>query len=486
MINFATLYKTQILYRKIVAMDCKPHSGASMRNLITAFFLSLSVLGFFPAQVAPAINVSRNEVIMNFPETATFQLNLSNEVEITSIILEYGNEQQTCGEVIAKAFPQFTPGKIVETEWTWEMRQNGSQPPGTQLWWRWHVTDANGNETVTDLKTATWLDSVHSWQSIQSGQLNLHYYGLEASFAQEMLEAGIEGMNRNKNDAGLTTDDPVNIYVYPNYEDLREAILFESSWVGGSAYPRHNIVILGTSGFDSAWDKDTLIHELTHVVVGHFTFSCLGSVPQWLNEGLAVYSEGQLDRQFQRPLDKAIQENTVLSVRSISGSFSEVANRANLSYAQSYSLVNFLIETYGQDKMTTLLTAFRDGSTTDDALMQTYGFNIDGLEDQWRQAIGAEPRTVSAQPTVQPTPTFIPTIVPISGVTSPLQTKVTPIPTSSAEQITPENTGTRTSPPLSLTLILLAIGCALLLVIGVLVLGFLVRRQNTKGRDNVK
>jgi hypothetical protein len=130
--------------------------------------------------------------------------------------------------------------------------------------------------------------------------------------------------------------------------------------------------------------------------------------------------------------------------------------------------------------MTTLLTAFRDGSTTDDALMQTYGFNIDGLEDQWRQAIGAEPRTVSAQPT------FIPTIVPISGVTSPLQTKVTPIPTSSAEQITPENTGTRTSPPLSLTLILLAIGCALLLVIGVLVLGFLVRRQNTKGRDNVK
>jgi hypothetical protein len=449
-----------------------------MRNLITVFFLCLVVLGFHPAQAAPALSVTRNEVVMSFPETATFQLNVSDEVEISSIVLEYGNEQQTCGQVIAKAFPQFTPATTVETEWTWEMRQSGSLPPGAQLWWRWHVTDAHGNETTTDIKTATWLDDLHPWQAVRSGQLNLHYYGLERSFAQEMLEAGIDGMNRNKNDAGLTTEDPVNIYVYPSYEDLREAILYESSWVGGSAYPRQNIVILGTSGFDKDWDKDTIIHELTHVVVGHFTFSCLGSVPLWLNEGLAVYSEGPLDQQFQRPLDQAVRDNTLLSVRSISGSFSEVSNRANLSYAQSYSLVNYLIGAYGQDKMTALLTAFRDGSTTDEALIQTYGFDVDGLEDHWRQAVGAGPRTVSAQPTVQPTPTFVPTIVPISGVIPPLQATVTSIPTSPGEQPTPEIPGTRTRPPLSLTLILLAIGCAFLLVIGVLVLGFIVRRQN--------
>ena len=28
----------------------------------------------------------------------------------------------------------------------------------------------------------------------------------------------------------------------------------------------------------------------------------------------------------------------------------------------------------------------------DEALMQTYGFDIDGLEDAWREAIGAQPR----------------------------------------------------------------------------------------------
>lgn len=457
-----------------------------MRNWITSFLLSLSLLTVFPAHAAPLADVTQNEVILNFPETAAFQLAMTSNVEITSVVLEYGNEQQTCGEVIAKAFPQFTPGKTIDAEWTWEMRQSGLLPPGAQLWWRWRVTDTNGNETLTDTKTATWLDDIHPWQTISSGQLSLHSYGIENSLAQEMLNAGTEGMNRNRESAGLTTDSQVNIYVYPSYDDLREAILYEPSWVGGQAYSEQNIVIIGTSGFDTDWDKDTVVHELTHVLVGHFTFSCLGDVPQWLNEGLAVYSEGPLDPQFQNPLDDAIQENRLLSIRSISGSFSEVADRADLSYAESYSIVDYLIETYGQDKMTTLLAAFRDGTTTDDALLQTYGFNIDGLEDQWRQAIVAPPRTASAQPTAQPTPTFVPTIVPISGGSLALQATLTPVPTSSFnEQFTQETPSTtRTGPPLALTLILLGMCCALLLVVGVFALGFIVRHQNSKGGNN--
>ena len=42
--------------------------------------------------------------------------------------------------------------------------------------------------------------------------------------------------------------------------------------------------------------------------VVHLTFSCLGDVPTWLNEGLAVYSEGGLDPASARQLEEAIQE----------------------------------------------------------------------------------------------------------------------------------------------------------------------------------
>jgi len=458
-----------------------------MQKLILTLFLSLSLLPATLALASPALSVSNNEIILRFPESAAFRATIASDTEITSVVLEYGNEQQTCGEVIAKAFPPFTPGKTVEAEWIWEMRQSGSLPPGAQLWWRWRVTDAAGMETVTETKTVTWLDDIHDWRTVQSGEyLYLHWYEGDQTFAADLAQAASDGLVFNETQSGLKADAPIDIYVYADTNELKEAILYEPSWTGGQAFPDQDIVILGISQSDLDWGRDAIVHELTHVLVGHFTFSCLGDVPTWLNEGLAVYSEGELDRDSQQQLEDAIQDDTLLTVRSLSSGFSEVADKAYLSYSQSYSLTKFLVETYGQQKMTDLLVSLKGGLTIDEALMQTYDLNIDGLEAAWRMAIAAQPRPVSAQPTVQPTPTFVPTIVPVGGqMSSILQTTATAIPTSSLGGQPTETPG-RTGPPLSLTLILVGMCCAFVVLVGVVILGFVVRNQNHKEGKNVQ
>lgn len=457
-----------------------------MRNLITAFFLSLSLLAVSPVHASPLAEITRNEAVLNFPETATFRIGVSSSTDITSVVLEYGSEQQTCGEVIAKAFPQFTPGKTVNAEWTWEMRQSGSLPPGNEIWWRWRITDANGSETVTDTQTTIWLDDVHNWQTLSGGHLNLHYYEIDKTFAQKLLNFGLDGLERNEQDAGLSTDSPINIYVYPNFEDMRDAMLYEPSWTGGRTFLGYDIIIIGSPDDDPEWGRSVMVHELTHALVGHLTFSCLGDVPLWLHEGLAMYGEGELDQSSQEMLQDAIKRDSLQSIRSMSGAFSELPDKANLSYSQSFSIVNFLIETYGQEKMTALLLGLRDGLSIDDALTETYGFDVNGLEDAWRQSIGAQPRTASAQATAQPTATYVPTIVPVSGSggSAALQATLTPIPTSSFGGQPTDTPSTRTGPPLSLTLILLALCCAFILIIGIVVLGFIVRSQNNKGGNN--
>lgn len=456
-----------------------------MRNLITAFLLLLSLSAVSTAHAAPRVDVTQNNVEMSFPETATFSATISSSAEIVSVVLEYGNEQQTCGEVIAKAFPEFTPGTTVNAQWTWEMRQSGSLPPGAQIWWRWRITDASGLETVSETKTVTWLDDIHNWKTITEGDINFHWYSGGDAFARDLLNAAQNGLKFNETQSGLTTEEPIDLYIYANTTDMQDAMLYEPSWTGGRAYPDYNIVVIGISPNDLEWGRDTIVHELTHVLVGHLTFSCLGDVPTWLNEGLAVFSEGQLDPSSQQQLDGAIRNDELLSLRSLSVGFSEVPDKAFLSYSQSYSVVKFLIETHGQDKMTSLLTLLRDGNTTDAALQQTYGFDIDGLEDAWRAAVGAQPRPVYAQPTAMPTPTFVPTIVPIAGGGITLQTTTTPIPTSSSSG-QPTETPLRTGPPLWLTLTLLGFCCLFMLIIGVIVLGFVVRSQNKKAGNNVQ
>jgi len=461
-----------------------------MQRILTLLTLTLT-LSLLPVQTAfafPQADVINDQASISFPLTVTFSAQISSTSNITSIVLEYGTEQLTCGEVIAKAFPQFTPGKSVNVEWTWDMRQSGSLPPGATIWWRWRYIDETGKEAVSNQQTVTWLDSEHNWKASSKGQVNLHWYSGTQASAQELLDFAQLGIDRNKKSSGLDPNGEVNIYIYPNLNDLRESVLYEPSWTGGLTYSDHNIILIGLIESNPDWSRDVIVHEITHVIVGNYTFSCLGGLPTWLAEGLAVYSEGKLDDASQEQLDDAIKNDTLLTVRSLSAGFSEVSSKASLSYSQSFSIVKFLIETYGQQKMTELLTSLRDGATVDDALLDVYGFDVEGLEDAWRTGIGAAPRSVSAEATVQPTPTFVPTIVPISG--APLVTQLstpTAIPTSSINQapIT-QPSATRNLPPLWLTAFLLGSCCILILLLGVIILGFVLRRNNRKGGDNVQ
>ncbi|MFL7869331.1 MAG: peptidase MA family metallohydrolase [Anaerolineales bacterium] len=449
-------------------------------HLILTFSLLLVTLIFIgpqPVSAAPKAEITNDQPTLNFPDSITFRATIESNVPITSVVLEYGTSELTCGTVVAKAFPQFTPATTVDAEWTWEMKQSGSLPPGTSIWWRWRYTDESGLEKVTDQKNITWLDSKYNWQTVTSGLINLHWYSGNQTFAQDLLNAALAGLARLQNDAGLQPDMPINLYIYANTDDMKDAILYEPSWTGGMAFPEHNVVIIGISQRDLAWGRSTIAHELTHVLVGHLTFSCLGDVPTWLNEGLAVYSEGGLDSASESQLNEAIQSDQMLTVRSLSGGFSEVPSKAYLSYSQSYSLVKFLIETYGQDKMNSLLITLRDGTTIDNALLKVYGFDVEGLEDAWRGAIGAPPRSASAQPTAQPTPTFVPTYVPFAE--APVVLTPTPyvIPTSSSAEPTPQPGG----PPISLTVMLAAACCVLFLLLAVLGLGIYLSTQKRKG-----
>ena len=462
-----------------------------IRLLFIAFLISLALLSIFPSRIGHATfspGITNDQVTLHFPDSLTFSASIQGEEMISSVILEYGVEQLTCGTVIAKAIPQFTPARNVDVEWTWEMKQSGSLPPGATIWWRWQVTDSLGHETLTESRTVIWLDAHHDWQKISGGQVNLHWYQGDLSFGQNLHEAAVQGLLRLEEDAGLIADQPIDLYIYADSKDMRDAILYEPSWTGGMAFPEQDIVIIGIASDGIDWGKRTEIHELTHVLVGHLTFSCLGDVPTWLNEGLAVYSEGELDEYSQTSLQTAIQEDTLLSVRSLSGGFSEIADKADLSYSESYSIVKFLIENYGRDKMNTLLLALRDGTTIDDALRAVYGINVDGLEDAWRLAINARPRAVVPNATPTSLPTHVPTIIPFSGspvvatYKSPPTQEASGFSTNTPEPFVPYEVPQREVAAMTRNIIITLVCCLLLIfmVLGGVIFMIVRRKRNVK------
>jgi uncharacterized membrane protein YgaE (UPF0421/DUF939 family) len=138
---------------------------------------------------------------------------------------------------------------------------------------------------------------------------------------------------------------------------------------------------------------------LSHLVVHQVVDTPLGGLPRWLDEGLAMYTEGELEPSYQRALEQAIQDERLITVRSLSSSFPADSELAHLSYAQSYDLVRYIIEEQGRSKMAQLLQTFANGAYYDDALQQVLGLDSDGLDAAWREwSVASSPEQRDATP----------------------------------------------------------------------------------------
>ena len=169
-------------------------------------------------------------------------------------------------------------------------------------------------------------------------------------------------------------------------------MLFAQEWTGGLAYVHQNIILITVDPANFDRDLPGVIHELAHLLVEEVTFNCFGGLPTWLNEGLAVYAEGGLPESQKTALEGAIATDELVSLRSLNSSFPVGQSAAILSYAQSYSLVAYLLNAYGWPRMQELLAIFSEGSTDEKALRQVYGLEYEDLETEWRQSLGLPPR----------------------------------------------------------------------------------------------
>ena len=370
--------------------------------LVTLTFLLLLTPSFITAD--NSIAVLDSSVEMHFPVALVFNLEAESDFDIVDARLHYQVDRMNYTQVTSEGWPDFTPAARVATNWIWDMRKS-SLPPGAAVTYWWTINDAAGNRVETSSNTINFNDIRYDWRSLTEGQITLFWYEGDDSFAQELMNTCQQGLARLEpifhNEASRAEMKepaeviyrPVKVYVYASAGDLQEAMVFPQEWTGGVAFTEFSIIVIGISPGELDWGRGALVHELTHLVVHQATFSPYGDLPIWLDEGLAMYNQGELGSYFRGCLDKAISEDKLISVRSLCSPFSAETEKACLSYAESYSLVEYLLAYYGQERMLNLLTLFREGNTYDEALMKAYGFDIDGFDDRWREAL-ASPSTV--------------------------------------------------------------------------------------------
>jgi hypothetical protein len=336
------------------------------------------------AQGAGQIAVSNSSAQIDFPLTLNFAAVVKSNVNITDIRLSYVVEQATFAQVTSEVFIVYSPGSTVNVKYGLDMRKTGGLPPGTLVDYWWVVKDASGARLETSPVQYQISDNRYQWQKLSQGKINLFWYQGNQAFAQALMDAAQQALVKLANNTGANLSQAVSLYIYASAQDLQGALIYPNEWTGGVAFVQYSDIAIGVGPSQIDWGKETVTHELTHIVIFQVTNNPYNGLPVWLNEGLAMYNQGALSTQFSDPLNAAISSNTLISVRSISSPFSAYATKANLSYAESFSLVDYLLAQYGAAKMSALLAAFQQGNTYGGAFTSVYGFDLDGLNSRWQ------------------------------------------------------------------------------------------------------
>ena len=351
--------------------------------LIIALVMVLTALPSLPAHAQVKTGVVNSRAVVVYPNSIIFTIDLESQAQITDIRLNYRVERDSFADVICEGVAGLTDDRL-SARWVWDMSKTGNLPPGTLVEYWWKITKENGGSLVTQVQQVVFADHRYQWQEITQDNLSLFWYRGEQAFALELMQAAQAALSQLEADMDAHLVRPVNIYIYGSSAELQGAMLYVQEWAGGLAFTGYGVVAIGISPSNLDWGKQAMVHELAHIVTHQMTNNPYNSIPVWLNEGISMYAEGEMDEYSESYLRRAVLNGDLISVQSLASPFSANADTTYLSYAQSYSLVEYLIKEYGREKMAGLLDKFSQGADYDQAFLDTYGFDIDTLDDAWQ------------------------------------------------------------------------------------------------------
>ncbi len=371
--------------------------------------LALALLAPLPAAAqAASIRVLASLARPDFPGAISFELAAEADADIVAVELLYG---ETRSEAFTIVDVDITPGRQVEASHRLDT-QVYYLPPGTDITYRWQISDAAGNVLESEPQQLLYHDTRFDWSERSERNVTVLWYEGGERFGQELIDSATNTLDRLQRQIGADLDLPVRIYIYASIADMRGALeANEVEWVGGSAWPNLGLIVGAIEPGDSAEVRRIIPHELSHQVLHQATDNPYGGVPRWFDEGLAVYYEEGDGGYYADQVADAARAGQLIPLEALAASFPTDPQQAGLSYAQSREVVAFIDATYGADSLRALTTAFAAATPLEQALEETLGRSVDELDADWRATLGGLG--------VQPTPDAAPQTAPDDRFSEP-------------------------------------------------------------------
>ena len=290
-----------------------------------------------------------------------------------------------------------SPGSEVDV--TYSLTTNGAEryiPVGSSFSYRWEFEDTTGAKMSGPEKEFVFLDGRYQWRSVTEGTsppVTVFWYGANENRARTALDATTVSLRQTGDLLETRVTYPIKVVVYASESDGEAAQRprgrsFDASVQTGGTRVAPDLVLVFVP------DVEIVRHEVAHIVTHVAGDGPFSQLPSWIDEGTAVWAQSSPGGGYLGALALALMSDSTLNLRSMQSSTNR-PEEVNLFYGQSFSTVDHLIKNYGQQKFAELFRVFRAGTSMDDALQRVYGFDQNGLYNEWRRAKNLSERTFS-------------------------------------------------------------------------------------------
>ncbi len=243
---------------------------------------------------------------------------------------------------------------------------------------------------VSLISTKIELVKAKEWKIKKSTHFIIYYdQNIEKRYIDGVIKYAERYYNTIAQDLGFTWfdfwswDNRAKIYIYKDRNEyLKETN--QPQWSGGTVSVKEKAI------FTFPWQKDflnrLLPHELTHIifreVIGHKV-----QIPLWFEEGIAVYEE-RVEKRYKELVKNFLEMSMIIPLHKLSVLKKRDLILSKLFYAESASVIEFLLTQFGKEKFYKFCKFLRDKKNFSKALREIYYFkNLEELNEAWLEYV---------------------------------------------------------------------------------------------------
>lgn len=233
------------------------------------------------------------------------------------------------------------------------------------------------------------------WNVEKSTHFIIYYKNAPHDFVKELVNYSEDYYNKIADGLGFRRfdfwlwDNRAKIYIYDDREDYNKSTGF-SPWSAGFAVIHTKTI--HTYPYAKGFFETILPHEMGHIVFREFIGFSNRQVPVWLDEGVASFQERNRAESASQIVRAAIKNGTYIPLTKLNSMDPRIMadqGTVSLFYAESVSVVYYLVKQFGKDSFIVFCQRLRDGKTLQESLRSTYSIkDMDELNSNFIKYLG--------------------------------------------------------------------------------------------------